>query len=312
MSACGSGGETTPAQPTATKPGVLAISALPRLDPFPATAAQYVALATEAFDLVYGAGARGQMTTFTWSALEPTQGTYDASKFGDLAAAIDQAQSHAMTQFVGIQIINTTAREVPADLAGQAFDSPAVTSRFRSLLDRVVAPNRGKIRFLSIGNEVDAYLRANPAQWANYKRFYADATQYAHSLDPAIQVGVTGTADGALTLSATELQDLNAGSDVMILTYYPLQSDASGTITVRDPGVVAGDFNRMLQFAGGRRLVMQEVGYPASTLNSSSEGRIQPVDATVWLNISAGVWKPRVFLGLWFNCLATALSLACE
>ena len=42
------------------------------------------------------------------------------------------------------------------------------------------------------------------------------------------------------------------------------------------------------------------------------EGRIQPVDATVWLNISAGVWKPRVFLGLSFNCLATALSLACE
>jgi hypothetical protein len=40
--------------------------------------------------------------------------------------------------------------------------------------------------------------------------------------------------------------------------------------------------------------------------------RIQPVDATVWLNRSAGVWKPSVFLGLSFNCLATALSLACE
>jgi hypothetical protein len=38
--------------------------------------------------------------------------------------------------------------------------------------------------------------------------------------------------------------------------------------------------------------------------------RIQPVDATVWLNISAGVWKPRVFLGRSFNCLATAFSLA--
>ena len=46
--------------------------------------------------------------------------------------------------------------------------------------------------------------------------------------------------------------------------------------------------------------------------NVRYQGRIQPVDATVWLNISAGVWKPRVFLGLSFNCLATALSLACE
>lgn len=40
--------------------------------------------------------------------------------------------------------------------------------------------------------------------------------------------------------------------------------------------------------------------------------RIQPVDATIWLNISAGVWKSRVFLGRSFNCLATAFSLACE
>jgi len=37
-------------------------------------------------------------------------------------------------------------------------------------------------------------------------------------------------------------------------------------------------------------------------------GRIQPVDATHSLNISAGVWKPSVLRGLWFNCLAIALS----
>jgi len=37
-------------------------------------------------------------------------------------------------------------------------------------------------------------------------------------------------------------------------------------------------------------------------------GRIQPVDATHSLNISAGVWKPSVLRGLSFNCLAIALS----
>jgi ATP-binding cassette subfamily B protein RaxB len=46
--------------------------------------------------------------------------------------------------------------------------------------------------------------------------------------------------------------------------------------------------------------------------NVSFRLRIQPVDATIWLNISAGVWKSRVFLGRSFNCLATAFSLACE
>ena len=56
-----------------------------------------------------------------------------------------------------------------------------------------------------------------------------------------------------------------------------------------------------------------EPGHGIRTLqNVRFAGRIQPVNATVWLNLSAGVWKPSVFLGLSFNCLATALSLACE
>ncbi len=43
-------------------------------------------------------------------------------------------------------------------------------------------------------------------------------------------------------------------------------------------------------------------------LMDSNGRRIQPVDATDSLNISAGVWKPSVLRGLSFNCLAIALS----
>lgn len=41
-------------------------------------------------------------------------------------------------------------------------------------------------------------------------------------------------------------------------------------------------------------------------------GRIQPINATDSLNISAGVLKPSVLRGLSFNCLAIALSCSCE
>jgi hypothetical protein len=40
--------------------------------------------------------------------------------------------------------------------------------------------------------------------------------------------------------------------------------------------------------------------------------RIQPVDATICWNRSAGVSKFRVFLGRSLSRLATALSFACE
>ena len=41
-------------------------------------------------------------------------------------------------------------------------------------------------------------------------------------------------------------------------------------------------------------------------------GRIQPVDATIWLNRSAGVSKSSVFRGRSLSRLAMASSLACE
>ena len=47
-----------------------------------------------------------------------------------------------------------------------------------------------------------------------------------------------------------------------------------------------------------------------STANEGSWRRIQPVNATHSLNLSAGVWKPSVLRGLSFNCLAIVLSFA--
>ncbi len=40
--------------------------------------------------------------------------------------------------------------------------------------------------------------------------------------------------------------------------------------------------------------------------------RFQPVDATHWLNRSAGVLYSSVFLGRSFSLLATAFNFACE
>jgi hypothetical protein len=269
---CGGGGSDDDPAPTPRNPkAVMSISALPRLNPEPTTPQQVIDVFLEAFDLAYDAGARGQMTTFHWNDLEPQVGNYDAHELESLNDAIDNAISHDMTQFIGIQMINTNQREMPTEYAASDFDDPAVIARFKLLLDRVVTPNVGKIKYLSIGNEVDAYLRAHPAEWASYKTFYDAAGEYAHSLDPNIQVGATATAEGALTLSGAEVQQLNENSDVMILTYYPINFAGDGTVTVRAPQSPAGDFADMLAFAGGRPLILQEVGYPASPLNLSSE-----------------------------------------
>jgi len=261
-----------PISPETGLPGVLSISAMPRLNPFPTTPEEYVDLAVAAFELAYDAGARGQMSTFTWAALEPDQGGYDSTKFGELNGAILNAANHGMVSLLGIQLINTTARELPADLGAAAFDDPIVMARFHALLDQILTPeNCERISYLSIGNEVDAYLRAHPTEWDHYKAFYNDAVQYVHGIDPDIKVGVTGTFDGAVLQSPSELLSLNDMSDVIILTYYPLEADGEGMITARDPDDVSDDFTQMLSVAGEKKLILQEVGYPASETNLSSE-----------------------------------------
>jgi hypothetical protein len=57
-------------------------------------------------------------------------------------------------------------------------------------------------------------------------------------------------------------------SDFVSFTYYPLNADFS----MRDPGAVRGDLNRMLDAAGGKRIYIQEIGYAsADRLNSSPQ-----------------------------------------
>jgi hypothetical protein len=152
-----------------------------------------------------------------------------------------------------------------------AFDDAVVRRRFRDLLGRIVGSNAGGIRYLSIGNEVDLYLGNHTPEIAAYTAFFQDAAQAARALDPAIQVGVTGTGAGALGAGQTLLRDLNdAASDVVILTYYPVEPDQAGNVSVRDPSVVSGDFQRLLAFAGTKPIVLQEAGFPASGDNGSS------------------------------------------
>ena len=105
---CGGGGghaDSTQATPTAlspSQPGVLAISSSMRLDPFPSTPDQYLAVAEEAVDLSYSAGARGQMTTYTWKKLEPTQGSYDAKEWNGLDWWMTQSQKRSQVNYIGI------------------------------------------------------------------------------------------------------------------------------------------------------------------------------------------------------------------
>jgi hypothetical protein len=250
--ACGSPRRASSPPPPSSEP-VLGISAVPRLQPPPALQ-DYL----DAAALVRDAGARASFESATWSDLDTPGGR------AKLTDAVGSAAGRGNAVLLTIKVLDTTVKAVPSDLVGSTFDSAAMMGRFHGLLSDLQPGLAGKLRYLSIGNEVDVYLAAHTEALEPYRRFLADAVAYAHQLFPGVLVGVTSTYDGARRVST-----LNDLTDVVVLTYYPL----GPRFVPRPPSTAAPDLAAMLEIAGDRPLVLQEVGYPSDPVLSSSEQR---------------------------------------
>jgi hypothetical protein len=221
---------------------------------------------TAALDLVLGAGGRGQGVDLHWPALEPSPGVYDFTTANKIITDENQGASRI---HVSLDVINTTVREVPADLASVAFDdTQQMLPRFTNMLTALLNQFGSKIDSIAIGNEVDVYLSAHPTEWSSYATFYGQASALIRSKYPSLRVGVTSTFGGANDATTGPLiTALNSVSDMFMMNYYPLNAN----YTPRDPSVVSGDFAKILAAAQGKPILFQEVGYPTSTVLGSSE-----------------------------------------
>jgi len=198
-----------------------------------------------------------------WSELEPTPGRYDFKKLDD---SLGMAKLIGADASLTIQTIDTNNRALPEDLAAQPFASADMTSRWQAFLTNL-APRLGKrVRWISLGNEVDVYLGEHSDEVADYLSFLQSGRSVLKRLAPQAAIGVTSTYDGSVK-RADLVEKLEAWTDVVYLTYYPL-TDSFGARPVSE---VPSDFARMVRLAAGRKLVLQEIGLPASETVGSSE-----------------------------------------
>ncbi len=238
---------------------MFAITANPRTIPAP-RAADLVA----AVDSSIAMGSTGMLQAYAWSALEPDSARLNVQQLID---EVRYARSRGLTVLLGIQTINTVKREVPSDLATVAWDDPRMLRRFERLLD-ALAPVLGDVTYLSVGNEVAGHL-ASTRGWASYTRFMTQAVAATHRRAPAVQVGATMEYVEAASQTGSA-RALIAESDVAMFTLYPFNL---GSFTVAPPTIAGVLFDNMLVLAGTKSVVLQELGYPASPLNGSSEAR---------------------------------------
>lgn len=164
-----------------------------------------------------------------------------------------------------ISTLDTVKRRLPADVINEAWDSPLFLKRFDAFIDEIGPKIKGKVPWVSLGNEVDGYLSSHPDEIAAYKRFMAHERQHLKQIDPAIKVGVTvmwgGTVEHPDVVAAVQ-----ENTDIAVFTYYPTQNMKGLPIAK-----VPTHFATMLKIAANRPLLLQEIGYPSSAECGSSE-----------------------------------------
>lgn len=213
--------------------------------------------------------------SFYWQALQPTSGDIDLGPLRESLRILEAFQLAPQITFPTIDTVNLVLPQDfmnpndPAALRdGLRFDDPSVIAAFGDLLDVAVPTIKRRGGFyISVGNEVDGWLSAHPEEVAAFAAFVAAARERVQERHPEVAIGVTMTYSGAVA-HPDILAAMQAASDVVAFTYYPLNAD----FTVQDPAVVADDIARIVALANGGPVLLQEVGYPSGYLPESGNG----------------------------------------
>jgi hypothetical protein len=201
----------------------------------------------------------------TWADFESTPGVFETPS---LDAALGGTQGLGYVTYVNLAPINTNVLEVPADLAGRAWDDTALVRRFDQAVDAMasVVTSRPCVA-LALGNEVDAWFGSHPGEFAAYRALVAREVARLHAALPGTPVGVC-TISPVLNPNASYGDQLATVTDLAIYTYYPFQSGSD--FVHRPPATLDADFGAMAARVPAKPWALQEVGYSSSAVNGSS------------------------------------------
>ncbi len=202
---------------------------------------------------------------------------YSADPAFDILGIVELVYSTLPVRIaLSLRTINTVTAELPSDLRATSqttglidFNTPEMKARFKDFIDHVFSriPNVDLLS-ISLGNEIDVYLGSSATAWSQYAAFISDVAPHARlSYGAPIVVGAKTTLEGVVLRSA-EVAAVNANTDAVMLTYYPLQGDFS----VNDPSVVASDLDEVIsamasEGLGDKDIFILEAGYPSASVS---------------------------------------------
>lgn len=220
-----------------------------------------------AFSLAQEVGLDFTSLSIYWDELETAPGEFKPDP-NWLEIANDFYGREGVALSLVLAPIDTNVLRLPPDLENTPFDAPELIDRYLAALDYALDQLTDvELVAISVGNEVDVYLSNHPQQRQAYGVFYEHARRHLHGRAPGVPIGLKATYEGLTGAHAEELRQLNASSDVILATYYPLEGDFS----VKEPSIFKNDMERLLDRYPDRPIYLLEVGYPSSPILGSSE-----------------------------------------
>ena len=198
-----------------------------------------------------------------WNEIETGRGKY---KLDDIRYQISEAVHENIPAILHIRIIDTNQRSLPGDLGSKAWDSGEMLNRVDSLFDAVFPVLQGKAVYFLVGNEIEGYFKQHRDEVDAYARLVAHVSSRIKARIPGAQISVSTGFDGVDQMAST-LRPIADKTDFFASTYYAMSPD----FYVRDPSGVDSDIGHIVRAAGGKKVFLQEVGYPTSANNHSSE-----------------------------------------
>jgi hypothetical protein len=213
------------------------------------------------FNQTLQTGAGFVVANGNWTELEPADGKYKLDSLNYLLSVSKQ-----LPVSYTLRIIDTVGRNVPSNLRRTRWNDRKMRSRLFKLIDAMTPLLKGRVRWFMLGYEINEYMNRNPREAKEFIELYRATAAYVRNRVPGIQVSTTLMFSGIDQLDG-RLAGMNQDLDFIALTYAPLKGDFS----VMDPSVLPGDFQKMKRVAAGRKVVLQEIGYPTSSVVGSSE-----------------------------------------